>query len=145
MAVPPDQRPLKLATVFNGDDADKQFGWQKVDELTVLERKMIPFFAPSYEPEIYTLQVTVYDFLKFEVTTTTQREDKITAKDGGDAKTYVKSFSEVEGKQAIRDAHRALTDLGGTPPSLDEIQGIDVTLKKDMSVTSPIKLKSTQP
>jgi hypothetical protein len=142
MPVPPDQRPLTLAAAFNRREGGKQWGWQKVDDTTVLERKRIPYYADWTEGEIHTVQTTVYDFLKYEVTTTSQREDHITSKEGEPARTYVRSFSEIEGKQAIRDAHRALTELGGTPPPLDEIQGIDVALRKDIPVSSPIRLKS---
>jgi hypothetical protein len=145
MSVPPDQRPLSLVTTFNSREPMKQYGWQKVDDTTVLERKKIPFFATWFEADLYTIQVTVYDFLKFEVTTMTQREDHIKSREGDEAKSYVKTFSEMEGKQAIRDAHRALTELKGNPPPLDEIYGIDVVLKKDIPVSSPIKLKTAQP
>lgn len=145
MSATPDQRPLKLVTAFSSRQPTEQYGWQKVDDTTVLERKKIPFFATWYDTELYTIQVTVYDFLKFEVSTSTQREDHIKNKEGEPAKTYVKAFSEMEGKQAIRDAHRALTDLKGSPPPLDEIYGIDVILKKDIPVSTPIRLKTAQP
>ncbi|MEZ0261600.1 MAG: hypothetical protein ACAH80_11365 [Alphaproteobacteria bacterium] len=147
MAASPDQRPLTLVTVFNSREPQKQYGWQKVDDTTVLERKKIPYYATWFDSDIYALQVTVYDFLKFEVTTMIQREDRIKGndKESPDPQTYVKSFSEVEGKQAIRDAHRALTELKGNPPPLEEIYGLDMVLKKDVSVSSPIRLKSQPP
>jgi hypothetical protein len=36
------ERELKLVTEFNQANSEKQFGWQKMDDMTVLERKKIP-------------------------------------------------------------------------------------------------------
>jgi hypothetical protein len=49
-------------------------------------------------------------------------------------------FSEIEGKQAILDAHRALTLLSGSPPPIGEVLGM-LKLGKDVKVLSPVKFR----
>lgn len=115
-----------------------QVGWQKVDELTVLERKAFPIVITTRGNDHAMVRMDVYDFSNYTVTTYNMSN--------GDDCTHLppvqRNFSDVEGKQCIRDAHRALVELGGCPPPLDEIMGYIVELKKNVSISPPLKLKS---
>jgi hypothetical protein len=131
-----DERKLKLVTDFN-ENSDQR-GWQKVDELTVIERKIVPMFSVSSENSV-VLKIDIYDFNKYEVTGVVKQ---MPHHEGMNAAVTVRSFTEVEGKQSIRDAHRALVALGGTPPPLDEVMGYIVELQKNVPVGGPLRLKT---
>lgn len=133
-----DGRPLKLVTEFNQANSEKQFGWQKMDDVTVLERKKIPVcvFSNS-ENALWGVMITIYDFSSFQTMTYVQQCFDSGARTPTAFRTH---FSEIEGKQAIADAHRALTLLGGSPPPLDEVLGFS-TIAKEMKVRQPLRLR----
>ncbi|MDD9900322.1 MAG: hypothetical protein OXT65_05025 [Alphaproteobacteria bacterium] len=119
------EKPLRLIDEFSSAN---QFGYQKVDDTTVLERKHIPICRyTDSESTPWAVHISVDDFKSLLVTTYVQN-----AYDSGNKQPQVhfRNFSEVEGKQAIKDPHRALTELGGTPAPLDEIMDIAAPERK---------------
>lgn len=137
-----EERPLKLVTDFSKANAREQYGWQFMDDTTVLERKKLPIlFYTNADAERWGVIVTVYDFNSFQSITYVQHAYDTEAKTPSVFRTH---FSEIENKQCILDAHRALVQLGGNPPSIDDVQGL-LRLDKDMKVRSPLKLKGSEP
>ncbi|MBI1215843.1 MAG: hypothetical protein GC185_08505 [Alphaproteobacteria bacterium] len=117
----PDKRDLSLVTVFNKENCSAQYGYQKMDDLTVLERKKIPVVVYSNtDATPWAVMITVYDFNSFQTMTYVQQ---VYDSEARTPQVFQKDFSAVEGKQAIADAHRALTLLGGNPPPLDKVLG----------------------
>lgn len=144
MADTKDERKLKLLDEFNitrtslDDSIPDQIGYQKVDALTVIERKLIPLLPSAKKSDQGVLRVDVYDFNNFTVTSYSLHvglEDQRLSE-------RTRDFSDVQGKQSIRDAHRALVELGGSPPPLDEIMGYIMELEKNVSISTPLKLKT---
>lgn len=111
-------RPLKLAKEFNEKDHTATVGYEKVDETTVLERKRVPVTLAKGGDYVAYI-VTVFDFKQRLLTHLARDQYQNTTF----PPTY-RNFSDVEGKEAILDAHRALVLLGGTPPPIEEILGI---------------------
>jgi hypothetical protein len=139
-----DTRKLKLLDAFDaaasdmGDDAPNTVGYQKVDDLTVLERKLLPVLTmPGYTDHI-VVQADVYDFNNFSVT----HYALAYGNDNVFQPPVRENFSAIEGKQCIRDAHRALVELGGAPRPLDEIMDYIMELRSDVSISAPLKLKA---
>jgi hypothetical protein len=115
----PHNRPLKLVTEFNRENAHKQYGYQFVDETTVLERKKIPVAVYSNSSDSpWAVMITVYDFNSRQTVTYVQQTFDAEART---PQVFQHPFSAVEGKQAIADAHRALVALGGNPPPLEDV------------------------
>lgn len=128
------KKQLKLVRRFNdicgSDDTDKQFGYQKIDDTTVLERKDLPVFAyGSTDEYVGAVMISVYDFKNCEVMTYVQQvyfaDDNTT---DHRPQIFLRPFSQVEGKQGIADAHEALVQLRGNPPPLEEISGLEPKL-----------------
>lgn len=142
-----NERELKLVDAFDaatsdlGENAPKHVGYQKVDDLTVLERKYVPVFAVEGKTDHIAVQADVYDFNSYTVT------HYVLAYGSSDIfqPPVRENFSAVEGKQCIRDAHRALVELGGHPPPLDELMSFIMELQSDVSVSAPLKLKAAPP
>ncbi len=138
-------RELKLIEQFDaaasdlGGHAPDIVGYQKVDDLTVLERKLIPVFVVPGKTDHIVIQTDVYDFNDYSVT----HYALAYGKDDVFQPPVREKFSEVEGKQSIRDAHRALVELGGNPPAIDEIMSYVLELTRDVSVSNPLKLKAS--
>ena len=148
MADEKKERGLKLLDAFDiaATDIEKgimdQVGYEKIDDTTVLERKVIPLVTSSKASDQVVVRVDVYDFNAYTVTSYTVRAGH---SDVAPMVTSNRDFSQVEGKQSIRDAHRALVALEGSPPQLDEIMDFGVELKKSLTAATPIKLKPGQP
>jgi hypothetical protein len=148
MANNADKRQLKLLDAFDvaasdaPDETGDQVGYQKVDDTTVLERKIIPLAIASTVSDQILMRTDVYDFNNFTVTSYTVR---LGHSDAPFRESPSRNFSDIEGKQCIRDAHRALTELGGSPPPLDEIMDFCVELKKSVAASRPLQLKQGQP
>lgn len=137
-----EQRPLKLVKEFSKANCHAQYGWQKMDDTTVLERKKLPIlFYSNTDAERWGVIVTVYDFNSFQSITYVQHAYDNEAKTPSVFRTH---FSEIENKQCVLDAHRALTELGGSPPPLEDVQGM-LRLDKDMKVRGPLRLKGSEP
>jgi len=118
-AYDPDKRPLPLVTEFNQENAKGQFGYQMIDDLTVLERKRLPVNVYNNSgAEPWAVLITVYDFNSLQALTYVQQAYDSNARTPQVFRTH---FSEIEGRQAIADAHRALTLLGGSPPPLETV------------------------
>lgn len=104
-------RKLKYVKVdSNGYFEGDRVGYQKIDDVTVAERKQIPL-----NDEVSAYLIYVYDFNTKIMATIIEQNDDIKT-------TELTPFAKVD-KQAIIDAHRALSSkkLRGTPPSLDEV------------------------
>lgn len=114
-----DNRPLKL--LEGGIDREKpQFGFQKLDDTTVLERKKIPVCVYSNTDNApWGVWIRIYDFQANQVLSYVQ---DVYSNRFAPA-TQVMNFSSVENPAALRDAHRALVELGGNPAPLDDILG----------------------
>lgn len=112
-------RPLQLVHHFNKENASGQYGWQMVDDTTVLERKKIPVCVFSNNDNmIWGVWIRVYDFNAGQVLNYVQQCYDSNARS---PEIQTMHFSEVENPQAILDAHRALTELGGHPPALEDV------------------------
>ena len=141
-----NDRELKLVDAFDaavsdmGEDAPASVGYQKVDALTVLERKLIPILTLPGHTDHIIAQVDVYDFNNYSMT----RYALAFGNDNVAQPSRTVNFSDVEGKQCIRDAHRALVALGGSPPPLDEIMDFGVELKKSLTASRQLQLKPGQ-
>lgn len=112
-------RPLKLVREFNQENAPRQYGWQKVDDTTVLERKKIPVCVFSNSNEtIWGVWIRMYDFNAAQVLNYVQQCYDSSARTPD---STIIPFSQIENPQCIVDAHRALRELGGHPPALEDI------------------------
>lgn len=133
----PAKRKLKLVDEFE-TASWRMEGWQKIDDDTVLHRRRVPITS-----ERKSTLIQIYDFNTFMMTTI------VDAKGGGTGEFAVTSqtihFSAIENKQALKDAHQALTELKGSPPHIDVVLGVSVTLDKNVTVRSPLKLKGGEP
>lgn len=139
-ATPP--RKLKFVEAFDKAKGrlsqDDQSGYEKVDDQRVLERYFHPVLWQPLEAKVTSqlVTVTLYDFKSFTATISTQTLDKSQTMQSGVTSTIV-PFSAFENKDAIRDAHRALTELGGSPPPLEQITSLDFTTKSPLSAPRP--------
>jgi hypothetical protein len=112
-------KPLTLVTDFSKANYKGQYGWQKIDETTVLERKKLPILVYSNsEADRWGVIVDVYNFNSFERLTYVQHAYDSEAKTPS---VLSKGFSAIENKQCIFDAHRALRQLGGSPLPLEQL------------------------
>lgn len=112
-------RPLQLVHHFNKENASDQYGWQKVDDTTVLERKKIPVCVFSNNDNmIWGVWIRMYDFNAGQVLNYVQQCYDSNART---PEIQTLNFSDIENPQAIADAHRALTELGGHPPALEDV------------------------
>lgn len=119
------KKPLKLvrsvaknpfSAAFNND----QWGYQMVDDTKVVERTEIPVEFKDGKVSNRTVVATLYDFTKYEITTTSVSYLNGSEQAASSTVTSI-PFSQLEGKEALFDARRALQELGGTPPRLDDI------------------------
>ena len=145
-----NKKPLKLVKIFkdalDGSVNVQPVGYEKIDDERVLERYR---YTQSYndgssfghDPKLsFLVETVVYDFKLFRATTTTTL---MKAKGYEILHTNVQTtpFSQIENKQAIIDAHRALVELKGNPPSLSDILGYSVKTREDIHLEPPLKLK----
>ena len=114
-----EDRPLRLVHHFNKENASAQYGWQLVDETTGLERKKIPVCVFSNnDTQLWGVWIRMYDFNAGQVLNYVQQ---CYDSDARTPEMSVMPFSQIENPQCIIDAHRALTELGGHPPALDDV------------------------
>ncbi|MDI1227733.1 MAG: hypothetical protein PSY14_08620 [bacterium] len=132
--------PKKLKMVEAFDKAsglrtgEKQSGYEKVDDMRVVERYFHPVLWSPFESGLTTQAVvaTLYDFKSFTAHITTMTIDKSYNLQGAPSHAIV-SFRDFDNKQAIRDAHQALTQLGGEPPALEQFSLDDVSTKVSLA------------
>jgi len=137
MTEPATPKKLKLAQVFSDyTNIDNRYaGYQKIDDETVLYRRYIQLDS-SRKPGL----LQIFDFSTFQMTTLLEGR-------GSNSGEYALSmqvtpFSQIENSQSIRDAHQALTELGGTPPALENILSFGMRLEKDTNVRpAPVKFR----
>lgn len=138
MTAPTPPKKLKFVEAFDKArmrlSSDDQSGYEKVDDMRVLERYFHPVLWQQTDPRVTTqlVTVTLFDFKSFTATITTQPLDRSMNLQGGVDSTLV-PFSAFENKDALREAHRALTELGGTPPPLEQITSLDLSTKSPLS------------
>lgn len=148
MAIPDNkdtQKPLPLVTIFKEGNSQRiknsvpgasipQNGYQLVDAERVLFRQSISLsLEEKYIGEgCYSVVspsemkiVTLYDFHSCFITTMYEHVTKGVRVNAGPP--LVIPFSAVEREEAIYEAHRALTELGGNPPSLDGVIQVKVS------------------
>jgi hypothetical protein len=134
-------RPLNLIEAFGKPSrAAEAFGYMKVDDTTVLERKKIPIgeqLNHSGYNTISTIWTTVYDFKSQHVLTFTHTNSS------ADTQPVIKSFNQI-GEEALLDAHRALLELGGNPSplSLDNANAFAQGTRRDLPARKPLELSS---
>lgn len=132
--------PKKLKMVEAFDKAvgmrtgEQQSGYEKVDDMRVVERYFHPILWGRFEAAVTTQSVTttLYDFKSFTAHITTMTLDKSFTLQGAPSTTII-PFRDFDNKQAIRDAHQALTQLGGEPPALEQFSLDDVSTKISLS------------
>lgn len=119
MAEPKKKNELRLVR----DDREKTERWQlegyqKLDDNLVMYRRYLPVTK-----ELNSIMIHVYDFSTYQQTTILDAKGY---NSGGAAATtmQVTNFRDLGNKQAIKDAHRALSDLGGSPPCLNDVLGV---------------------
>ena len=138
MTAPTPPKKLKFVEAFDMVrmllSVDDQAGYEKVDDMRVLEPYFLPVLWLQTDPRVTTqlVTVTLFDFKSFTATITTQPLDRSMNLQGGVDSTLV-PFSAFENKDALREAHRALTELGGTPPPLEQITSLDLSTKSPLS------------
>ncbi len=144
-------KPLQMVKIFKdaagGGKTQNQLGYELIDHERVLERVVYSqdyFSSAEKFNDLATGYVRVtmaYDFKAFEVRTVTtltkQRTSTVVHTD-----ITTKPFSQIENKQAIIDAHRALTELGGTPPPLEDIIRISVKTLRPLEIGPPLQIKA---
>lgn len=93
-------------------------GYQKLDDRLVMYRRYIPVTK-----ELNSILIHVYDFNSYQMTAIL---DSKGYNSGGSASAsmHVTNFRDLGNKQAVKDAHQALSDLGGEPPALNEVFGV---------------------
>ncbi|MEZ0261601.1 MAG: hypothetical protein ACAH80_11370 [Alphaproteobacteria bacterium] len=133
----PGKKKLKLVDDFE-TASWRMEGWQKVDDDTVLHRRRIPVTGDRNG-----IMLQIFDFNTFQLTTIFDLKGYNTGELSGSMQVI--PFSQIENKQALKDAHQALTDLKGNPPHIDIVLGVDVTLDKNVTVRGPIKLRGNEP
>ena len=137
-------KPLKLVKLFNnGTSPNEQDGYEKVDSDRVIERFFYPLRWRSFDKMQMETEVvvTLYDFKSFTATETRETINRSGEVIGGPSHTVI-PFSAFENKQAIADAHRALTELGGEPASIEALLNEDVTTKKTITPMKAIQLNN---
>lgn len=148
MADDKDKREQRLLDAFDlaatdvSESLGDQVGYQKVDDTTVIERKIIPLVIGLKSDDQILVRTDVYDFNNCTLTSYTVRAGH---SDAPFRESPSRNFSEIEGKQCIRDAHRALVALDGAPPPLDDIMDFCVELKKSVTASRQLQLKTGQP
>lgn len=133
----PAKKKLKLVDDFE-TSSWRMDGWQKVDDTTVLHRRRVPITSDRQ-----SVMVQIYDFNTFLMTTIVDTKGYNQGELSATSQTI--SFSAIENKQALKDAHQALTELKGSPPHIDVVLDVDVTLDKNVTVRGPIKLRGNEP
>ena len=120
-----------------------QSGYEKIDDDRVLERYFAPVMYELYSnnAKSFAVTTTLFDFKAFQATVTTQQVD-MQLKPLTEPASAIVPFSAFENKMAIEDAHQALTELGGTPCSIEDI--LDRTLATKRGIT-PLKPPSFGP
>jgi hypothetical protein len=117
MAIADKKNDLRLVR----DDKEKGERWnfegyQRLDDRIVMYRRYVPVTR-----DLNSILMHVFDFNSNQ--TTVIVDTKGYDARGAATAMQIMHFSQYENKQAIKDAHRALTDLGGHPPSLGVILG----------------------
>lgn len=107
-----EKKKLKMCYNPNAGIGGNDVGYQKIDDTTVLERKIF-YFAYGGNTTVF---LAIYDFNACVATFITARPNY---SESGTCSTTL-PFNKI-GQQAIRDAHQALTELKGSPPALKEI------------------------
>jgi hypothetical protein len=91
-------------------------GYQRMDDRIVMYRRYIPVTR-----ELNTIMMQIFDFNSYQATVVI--DTKGYDSKGAATALQVMGFSTFENKQAIKDAHQALCDLGGNPPPLSIVLG----------------------
>jgi hypothetical protein len=91
-------------------------GYQKLDDNIVIYRRYLPVTK-----ELSSIMIHMYDFASYQMTVIL---DSKGYNQGIATAMQVIAFRDVGNKQAIRDAHQALTELEGAPPPLNQVLGI---------------------
>lgn len=119
-------KKLKLIEAFDktkqgGRSAEQQTGYEKVDDQRVVERFFHPLLWQRSEQQLAIQQMTVvlYDFKSFTASVSQMFVDRNLSIQG-DVKTSTVPFSAFENKQALREAFRALKELGGDPTPFED-------------------------
>jgi hypothetical protein len=92
-------------------------GYQKLDDTIVFYRRYIPITK-----ELNSILIQMWDFSSYLMTTILDAKGYNTSTTA--SALQVISFRDIGNKQAIKDAHQALIQLGGTPPPLTQVLGI---------------------
>lgn len=92
-------------------------GFQKLDDEIVFYRRYVPVTK-----ELNSILIQVYDFSSYLLTTILDAKGYNTSTTA--SAMQVIPFRDIGNKQAIKDAHQALIELGGSPPALDNVLGI---------------------
>lgn len=109
-------------------------GYQAIDEQTVVERKRLALgYGESGEEGGTQSIISVYDFGKMQVITTVFNQ--LHGSNPNTTSTTIQNFNEVQGFQAVLDAHEALTELGGYPPPVENFSNI--LMKTPANVSAP--------
>jgi hypothetical protein len=92
-------------------------GYQRLDEEIVFYRRYVPITK-----ELNSILIQVYDFSAYLMTTILDAKGYNTSTTA--SAMQVIPFRDIGNKQAIKDAHQALVELGGSPPPLEQVLGI---------------------
>lgn len=93
-------------------------GYQRLDDNIVMYRRYLPVTK-----ELNAILLQIYDFNAYQQIIVLDSKG-YNAGGGASGSMQVTNFRDLGNKRAIKDAHQALTDLGGTPPALNDVLGI---------------------
>jgi hypothetical protein len=121
MAMTEKKHEQKFEQRLVRDEKDKHERWQlegfqRLDNKIVMYRRYVPVTR-----ELNSILMQIYDFNAYQMTIVL--DAKGYGSNGAAAAMQVVGFSAVENKQALKDAHQALTDLGGNPPPISVVLG----------------------
>ncbi len=92
-------------------------GYQRLDDEIVFYRRYVPITK-----ELNSILIQVYDFSAYTMTTILDAKGYNTSTTA--SAMQVLTFRDIGNKQAIKDAHQALIELGGSPPPLEQVLGV---------------------
>ncbi len=79
----------------------------------------------------------IFNFKSAQVTTVAREWISGSAGNTIHSQLDVRNFSEIDGKDEIRDMHKKLVSLGGTPPAIDDI--LPQSAAKPKTLTAGLK------
>lgn len=112
------EQQKKELRLVRDDTAQWQYeGYQRLDDKLVMYRRYVPVTK-----ELNSIMIQLFDFNSYLMTIVLDAKGYNSS--NASTAMQVIPFKDIGNKQAILDAHQALSDLGGKPPSLSDVLGV---------------------